>query len=426
MLGFGRYHARFVGGYSLHQSGRLAWALVYATVLGVAAYAVGLPDLRIGRRTALEGGLLAAGAAAVAISLIQLAVGSLLLPRFVVFASAAVLVPWYGLCAAVAEDGRASDERRDRVLAVVGPAEAAALEADLERAAERPARLVGVLDPTVAAEGRAEGRRAVVSWATSLEANLVVLDRAAAADDFVVEQVAELHERGDVRVRTLTLFYDEWLGKLPLSELERVSLMFDIGEIHRVRYGRVRRLVDVAAGIVGLAVLAAVLPFVMVGNLLANRGPVLFRQPRVGRHGASFTILKLRTMRPGTAGDGEWTAEDDPRVTPFGWWLRRAHVDELPQAWNLVRGELTLCGPRPEQPRYVEELRVKIPFYDLRHLVRPGLTGWAQVKYAYGSSVDDALEKLQYEFWYLRHQSPRLDVRVVGRTLRSVAGGRGR
>jgi lipopolysaccharide/colanic/teichoic acid biosynthesis glycosyltransferase len=113
-------------------------------------------------------------------------------------------------------------------------------------------------------------------------------------------------------------------------------------------------------------------------------------------------------------------------VTLFGGWLRRAHVDELPQVWNVLRGDLSCIGPRPEQPRYVAELTAKIPFYQLRHLVRPGLTGWAQVSYSYGSSEFDALEKLQYEFYYLRHQSLALDARIFGRTLRSVMrlGGR--
>jgi lipopolysaccharide/colanic/teichoic acid biosynthesis glycosyltransferase len=126
-------------------------------------------------------------------------------------------------------------------------------------------------------------------------------------------------------------------------------------------------------------------------------------------------------MRPqGTQLVNEWTAEDDPRITPFGRLLRRSHVDELPQLVNVLRGDLAVVGPRPEQPQYVRELTGKIPFYDLRHRVRPGLTGWAQVKYGYAGNESDALQKLQYEFFYLRHQSLTLDLRVVARTLRSV------
>jgi len=350
------------------------------------------------------------------------------LPRFVVASAALVLVPFYVLCTRVAADARSRDEGRDRILAVVGQDEGAELEAELDRAAERHASLVGTMTPaaaTVSSDAARLARRPVLDAARRLGATVVVLDRAAAADDTIVEQVAALHESGEVRVRTLTLFYDEWLGKLPLSELERVALMFDIGELHRARYGRLKRLVDVAAGLAGTAALLVALPFVVAGNLAGNRGPLFFRQPRIGRGGRPFTITKLRTMRPGLE-TGEWTAVDDPRVTGLGRWLRRTHIDELPQAWNVLRGDLSVVGPRPEQPHYVEQLSEKLPFYRLRHLVRPGVTGWAQVKYAYGSSELDALEKLQYEFWYLRHQKLVLDLKIAGRTLRHVVGGGGR
>jgi lipopolysaccharide/colanic/teichoic acid biosynthesis glycosyltransferase len=122
----------------------------------------------------------------------------------------------------------------------------------------------------------------------------------------------------------------------------------------------------------------------------------------------------------------EWTTEDDPRITPFGRILRRTHLDELPQLVNVLAGELSVVGPRPEQPHYVKELSGKIPFYDLRHRVRPGLTGWAQVKYGYAGTESDALQKLQYEFFYLRHQSLTLDARIIGRTLRHIVGRGGR
>jgi lipopolysaccharide/colanic/teichoic acid biosynthesis glycosyltransferase len=154
---------------------------------------------------------------------------------------------------------------------------------------------------------------------------------------------------------------------------------------------------------------------------------LLYRQQRVGKGGKVFTIFKFRTMAPRPTGEpaNEWTTPDDPRITSFGRLLRRTHIDELPQVVNILRGELGVVGPRPEQPHYVAELEAKLPFYGLRHLVRPGLTGWAQVKYGYAGSETDALEKLQYEFWYLRHQSLRTDARIIGRTVRSVAGSEG-
>jgi lipopolysaccharide/colanic/teichoic acid biosynthesis glycosyltransferase len=205
-----------------------------------------------------------------------------------------------------------------------------------------------------------------------------------------------------------------------------VALMFDIGEIHRARYGRFKRALDLAIGVVVVPVFLACIPLVFLANFAANRGPLFYRQRRVGRNNEEFTIWKFRTMRPDVDAPTTWTTTDDPRVTRFGRVLRRTHVDELPQTVNLLRGELSTVGPRPEQPRYVDDLSEKIRFYRLRHLVRPGITGWAQVKYDYGSTDIDAMEKLQYEFWYLRHQGLVLDVRVIGRSLRSVVGRGGR
>jgi len=334
-------------------------------------------------------------------------------------------VPWDVACAVLASGGRVRAEGRDSVVAVVSIAEADALRADLAEAPERPAAIVDSLR-VHAARSDQPRERPLVESVVRHGASVVVLDREAQNDESIVGQAAVLHEAG-VRVRTLTLFYDEWLGKLPVWELERVSLMFDIGELHRARYGRLKRLFDLVIGLAGLLALLVAIPFVVVGDVVANRGPLLYRQARVGKNGAIFQIVKFRTMRPaGGEMPSEWTAEDDPRITPFGRLLRRSHVDELPQLLNVLRGDLSVVGPRPEQPQYVRELVGKIPFYDLRHRVRPGLTGWAQVKYGYAGSESDALQKLQYEFFYLRHQSLSMDARIVVRTVRSVVGGMGR
>jgi lipopolysaccharide/colanic/teichoic acid biosynthesis glycosyltransferase len=249
-------------------------------------------------------------------------------------------------------------------------------------------------------------------------ANLLVLDREAQQREEIVTQAAELHSKG-VRIRTLSLFYDLWLGKLPISELERISLLFDINEIHRPVYARSKRFLDVMIAAAGLVVLVGVTPVVAVADRFGNRGPLFYSQPRVGKGGVVFTIYKFRTMPPGGS-TSEWTAVDDPRIGSVGRMLRRLHIDELPQMWNVLRRDLSIVGPRPEQPHYVEVLAKSIPFYDLRHLVRPGITGWAQINYDYGSSDIDALEKLQYEFFYLRHQSLGLDLQIIGRTLRTI------
>jgi lipopolysaccharide/colanic/teichoic acid biosynthesis glycosyltransferase len=309
------------------------------------------------------------------------------------------------------------------VVAVVGPEESERLQREIVRAPERTAHLSALIDPSAAevAEGGESPLRRLVE---EKRGTLLVLDRQAQAMDDIVTQAAQLHSSG-VRIRTLSLFYDGWLGRLPISELERIALLFDINEIHHPVYARVKRFLDVVLATFGMLLFAIAVPFVVVLDLFGNRGPLFFRQVRVGKDGKPFTIVKFRTMTPGRD-ESDWTRPDDPRLNAVGAMLRRLHVDELPQMWNVLRRELSIVGPRPEQPRYVQQLSEKIPFYDLRHLVRPGITGWAQVKYPYGADELDALEKLQYEFYYLRHQSIAFDLRILGRTLRQVVGRQGR
>jgi lipopolysaccharide/colanic/teichoic acid biosynthesis glycosyltransferase len=423
VAGLAKAHASWIGHYDLTGSGRLAWTFVYAGLLCITAYGFGLPDVPRTRAQSVGASVAASFVAAAAMSLLQLFLGDALLPRFVVFGAALLLPDWYRLCIRMSAGGRLRAEARDRVVVVGRPDEVAALDLELHGLPERPASVVASLsvDQAQATEG---DRLPLVALHEEHLPTVLVLDRAAQDEDGIVAQAAILHERG-VRVRTLSAFYEEWLGKLPVSDLERASLFFDIGELHRARYGRAKRIFDVPLALAGVVVLAVVAPIVWLANLAGNRGPLLYRQERVGKGGRPFTLVKLRTMVPGVA-TGAWTTEADPRITPVGRILRRTHLDELPQVLNILRGDLGVVGPRPEQPHYVDELTDKLPFYRLRHLVRPGLTGWAQVKYGYAGSESAALEKLQYEFWYLRHQSLRTDARIIGRTARSVLGSEGR
>jgi lipopolysaccharide/colanic/teichoic acid biosynthesis glycosyltransferase len=429
VVGLSLYHARVIAdpAYSYTGTSRFGWSLLYIGVLVVTAYGLGLPELPRTAGRALVTSILAATSGAVVISILQLVTGDALLPRFVVFGSAILLVPWYLLCAGLSVGGRARQAERDRVLLVGTPDEAAPLRVDLRRAAERSAAVAAVVLPAEAGQpaGKPAADGPIVRRALELNATVVVLDQIAEADDSVIDQAAELHSRG-LRVRSYAQFTDEWLGKVPLADLERASLLFDVGEVHRARYGRVKRLVDIAIGLVGMALFVVLVPIVLLGNVVGNRGPLVFGQDRVGKSGRTFRILKFRTMEPQATSVGAATVVGDRRITPFGGFLRKSHLDEVPQAWNVVKGDLSIVGPRPEQSHYVDEYAAVLPFYDLRHLVRPGITGWAQVKYHYGTGEEDAREKLQYEFWYLRHQGLALDFRIVGRTIRSVIGGGGR
>jgi lipopolysaccharide/colanic/teichoic acid biosynthesis glycosyltransferase len=424
----GLVHARLIADppYSYTGTFRFGWSLLYVVVLVLTSYGFGLPDLTRTPKQALVTSIGAAGSGALVMSALQLLSGDALLPRFVVFGSAIMLVPWYVICVALTTDRSARSASRDRVLVVGDDIDAVTLRAEVERSAERMLRLVAVV-PVPEVEAVGDGRQPLVEMVHKQGISVVVLDRDAQGSTSLVAQAAELHRAG-TRVRTLSLFYEEWLGMLPLAELERTSLFFDIGEVHRARYGRIKRVLDVFVSGLGVIALAVMIPFVVLGNVVGNRGSLFYRQDRVGKDGRTFRIVKFRTMVAATGGqsDTSWTSSDDPRITPFGRLLRTTHLDELPQVVNILRGDLSVVGPRPEQPHYVEELVEKLPYYEVRHMVRPGLTGWAQVKYGYAGDEADALEKLQYDFYYLRRQGLGLDLRIIGRTIRSVLGREGR
>ena len=382
----------------------------------VAAYSVGLPDVPTRGRQIAAASTAAATLGAAAVSLVQLMMGGALLPRLVVAGTWVTSIPLFVLCSILARGGKSIAGDRDRILVIGAQDDSTSLLGDLDQDSERPGRVVEVLSPTDALPRSGEPAP-VLTAAETHGATVVVLDREAQSSQPIVEQVAMLHE-GGTRVRTLSLFYEQWLGKLPIGELERVSLMFDIGEIHRMRYGRLKRVMDVSIAALLLPLLLAAVPVVLILDLLGNRGALFYSQPRVGKGGDVFRIYKFRTMRAGP--DSDWAEIDDERVTPVGRLLRATHLDELPQVVNVLKGDLSLVGPRPEQPHYVEQLESKLPYYQLRHLVQPGMTGWAQVKFPYGRSDADSLEKLQYEFYYLRRQALAVDLRILARTLRTV------
>lgn len=193
-------------------------------------------------------------------------------------------------------------------------------------------------------------------------------------------------------------------------------------------YGLFRRLIDVPLALAGLALLAVLLPFVALANALTSPGALFFRQERVGYAGRTFILLKFRSMVPDAeeVQGAQWARKADARVTPIGRWLRHTHLDELPQVINVLRGEMSIVGPRPERPEFVAGLSRDIPFYRARHAVRPGITGWAQIHQNYGDSVEGAREKLEYDLYYVKHATPVLDALIILRTISKVLGFQGR
>ncbi|HVR28420.1 MAG TPA: exopolysaccharide biosynthesis polyprenyl glycosylphosphotransferase [Thermoanaerobaculia bacterium] len=221
--------------------------------------------------------------------------------------------------------------------------------------------------------------------------------------------------------------YQRVHGKIWLDALAPGRLVFSEGFRLTPSYLLWKRVVDVTFALALLALAAPILLLVALAIRLESPGPVLFRQERVGQHGRAFTLYKFRSMVEDAESRGAaWAQRNDARVTRIGKHLRRFHVDELPQAWNVLRGDLSFVGPRPERPCFVELLREQIPFYELRHYVKPGITGWAQVCYPYAASVEDSYEKLQYELYYAKHVSLKLDLAILARTAAHVLFGRGR
>lgn len=187
-----------------------------------------------------------------------------------------------------------------------------------------------------------------------------------------------------------------------------------------------KRTIDLVAGVVGLLLSLPVMAVVAIVIRLDSKGPIIYRQTRVGLRGKCFQLLKFRSMRmDAEAGGAQWAVKNDPRVTRVGRFLRRYRLDELPQWVNVIRADMSLVGPRPERPEFVDELRNRISYYDERHSVRPGLTGWAQVRYRYGFTVEDAIRKLEYDLFYLKNMSTPFDFAILLKTVRIVFTGEG-
>ncbi len=231
-----------------------------------------------------------------------------------------------------------------------------------------------------------------------------------------------------LRVRDAVDFYEECSGKIWLDGLYPQWLVYTDGFRYSPYTLFLKRLFDTAVAALLLVATAPLLAVIAVAIKLNSRGSVLFRQVRVGLHGETFVLYKFRSMREDAedATGPVWAAERDHRVTAVGRILRKFRLDELPQAFNVLRGEMSLVGPRPERPYFVELLERQVPFYNLRHYVKPGITGWAQVTYSYGSSIEDAYEKLQFDLYYAKHMSLAFDAEILMRTLRIVLFGRGR
>lgn len=273
--------------------------------------------------------------------------------------------------------------------------------------------------------------------ATSYGAELNALGSLGTRVDRVIVAIEErrgfmpLHQLLDMRYRGLVIddanaLIERLDGKLPLEGLIPSNLIFSDG--FKISAGKLlaRRLVSIGISLTGLLLCLPFIPFIMLAVRLSSPGPIFFAQTRVGRHGQPFTLVKFRTMRTDAEADGAvWATTNDPRVTRVGKFLRSSRLDEIPQLWNVLKGDMSFVGPRPERPEFVGWLAKEIPFYELRHMIRPGLTGWAQVRYQYGASLEESKRKLEYDLYYVKHLSLGLDLLIMFETVKIIMLGRG-
>ncbi|MGB8061897.1 MAG: TIGR03013 family XrtA/PEP-CTERM system glycosyltransferase [Candidatus Sulfotelmatobacter sp.] len=241
-----------------------------------------------------------------------------------------------------------------------------------------------------------------------------------------VEELLALRLNG-LKVEEATSWLEKISGRIEVEQLYPSWFIFAEGFRFSVINRIFRRLLNLTAALIGLTLSLPLLPFIALAVKLGSKGPVLYRQQRVGRGGEVFYCYKFRTMRQDAEADtgATWASDDDPRITRVGKILRSSRLDEIPQMWCVLKGDMHFVGPRPERPEFVEWLSREIPYYGVRNLVRPGITGWAQIQYKYGNTVDDAREKLQYDLFYIKNASMGLDLLILFQTIKIVLLGRG-
>ncbi|UCG33061.1 MAG: sugar transferase [Phycisphaerales bacterium] len=223
------------------------------------------------------------------------------------------------------------------------------------------------------------------------------------------------------RVTDAVTFYEKTLHRVPVDEISAEWFLFADLQLYRHEQATLKRIFDVLVASIGLLVSLVLTPVIALAIRLDSPGPIFYSQDRIGLKGRVFRLHKFRTMTTNAEGGGiVWSFKGDKRVTRVGRFLRRTRLDELPQFWNILRGQMSIVGPRPERPEFVAQLAEAIPFYDQRHLIMPGLTGWAQVNYRYGSCTEDARWKLEYDLYYMKHMSLELDLLILLRTCFTV------
>jgi sugar transferase (PEP-CTERM system associated) len=266
----------------------------------------------------------------------------------------------------------------------------------------------------------------LVELITSRGLHRVIVAMADRRGTLPVMEILQLRLAG-VKIEEATSWLEKISGRIEVDNLYPSWLIFAEGFRFSASFMLLRRILAISASVVLLLIVTPLIPIIILAIKLDSRGPVVYRQKRVGLGGRIFHCYKFRTMRQDAEADtgATWALDDDPRITRVGKFLRTTRLDEIPQLWCVLKGDMSFVGPRPERPEFVEWLAKQIPFYAVRSAVRPGITGWAQIRYKYGNSVEDAKQKLQYDLYYIKNMSVGLDLLIMFQTIKIVLLGRG-
>jgi exopolysaccharide biosynthesis polyprenyl glycosylphosphotransferase len=244
-------------------------------------------------------------------------------------------------------------------------------------------------------------------------------------DELPVDELLNLRFKGII-VEDAGALRERLSGKIQLDGLRPSSFLYAEGFRLGASQQFARQILSTLAASIGLLLFSPLFPFVVLAVRISSKGPIFFRQVRVGAGGRHFEVVKFRTMyTDAEAGGAKWATKNDPRVTKVGMFMRKTRIDEIPQLWNVLKGDMGFVGPRPERPEFIPMLSEHLPFYYMRHLIRPGLTGWAQVRYGYGATLAEAREKLEYDLYYIKHMSLGLDLLIMFETIKTILRRRG-
>jgi sugar transferase (PEP-CTERM system associated) len=416
----------------LVQENRLAKGLLIVLVTQITLYYRDLYDLRAitGIRDLTTRLLEAIGTTSLLLATLYFLAPDLIVGRGVFLISAAFIVSFVvGWRIAFAWLTRRVSPR-ERLLLVGTSAAAVDLARELfERRQELGVEIVGFVDPDPARLGAPLINPGVIgtiddipSLVNDLNVDRVVVSLSDARGKLPMDRLLTIRLENGVAFDHLASVYEQYTGKIALENLRPSWLIFSEGFRKTRMLLAAKRVVDVLFSTVGLLIGFPLMVLVGIAVKLTSAGPLLYHQTRVGLHGRQFRVHKFRTMRvDAESSTGPvWSTANDPRVTPVGNFLRRTRLDEMPQLWNVLTGEMSFVGPRPERPEFVQQLTKEIPFYGQRHVVKPGLTGWAQIRYTYGATVEDAIQKLQYDLYYIKNMAIALDVVIVVETIKTV------